>query len=101
LRSTDTLAPVERIETVKGIALLALAVRAASTIIENVDLATSHWIRIAILPAIGKVAHKVALTCIGQGSIVDASDPVGNGVRVEVRAREDIAITSVVVISRK
>jgi len=97
--STHALAPVEGVETIEGVALNTVAARAASAVIEDVSLATGHGVIIAILPAVINVALEVALTSIRLSRVVHAGDPGGDGVGVEVRAREDVAVTSEVVIS--
>jgi len=73
--NSDALAPVEGVNTIEGVAFLALATRTASSVAEDVSLATSHGVIVAILPALSNVANEVAFTGIGSRSIVDASDP--------------------------
>jgi len=94
----DTLAPVEGVKTIKGVALNALAARAASTVVEDVSLATGHRVRVAVLPASNGVALVVALASVRISRVVHAGDPVSDRVLVEVRARENVAVTSRIVI---
>jgi len=95
----QALRPVPRVETIELIALNALALRTASAVVEVVSLATSHGVGIAVLPAFIFIADKVASTSVVVSGIVDAGNPVVNSRRSQVRAREDIAVSSVVVVS--
>jgi hypothetical protein len=95
----QALRPVPRVKTIELIALNALALRTASAVVEVVSLATSHGVGIAVLPAFIFIADKVASTSVVVSGIVDAGNPVVNRRRSQVRAREDIAVSSVVVVS--
>jgi len=100
-RVAEAFRPVPRVEAVEGIALNTLAFRAASAVVEDVRLATRQGVGVAVLPAIIGVTNEVALTGVGISGVVDAGDPCFDGVGMEVRAREDVAVTSQVVIRRE
>jgi len=95
----QALRPVPGVETIELIALNALALRTASAIVQVISLATGHGVGIAVHPALIFIADKVASTGVVIGGIVDAGNPVVDSRWSQVRAREDIAISSIVVVS--
>lgn len=95
----NALRPVPGVKTINRVALNALALRTAGTVVEDVSLATSHGVSVAVLPASLNVADKVAKTSVLEGSVRDASDPGVNSGGGEVRARENVAVASQEVIS--
>jgi len=97
----QALAPVEWVETVELVAFDALALSTASTVAERVSLATSHRVQVAVVPAIVLVADEIALTSVCIRRVVHASNPSIEGNRRQVRAGENIAVTSGEVVRRK
>jgi hypothetical protein len=105
LARSNTNLPIEGVDTRKLVTGKLLAVGTTRVIVEDVGLATSHGIGIAILPTGSEVTLVVTLTGHLVLSIVDAGDPavrlVNLEVEVKVGAREVQALTSGEVVSGK
>ena len=105
LTRSNTNLPIEGVDTRKLVTGKLLAVGTTRVIVEDVGLATSHGIGIAILPTGSEVTLVVTLTSHLVLSIVDAGNPavrlVDLEVEVKVGAREVQALTSGEVVSGK
>jgi len=101
LSVADAFRPIPGVETIKSVAFSTFAVGSASAVVEDINLATSHGVLVTVPPAGLGIANVVALTSVVVGGVVDASDPGLVSVLVEVRAGEDVAVSSHVVIGSK
>jgi len=85
--SVNTLSIIERVDTVKGVAIDALTATAASELITGLSLTTIHRVKIAILPALWNITDKVTLAIV-----LRTGDPSVNGLGGKMRAIEVMAM---------